>query len=191
MHLPLDIQDFVIDLLENPIITCIGKSTSKESLEELSKALKIKTSQYYQVKPSKRAYEHVKGVVAYQFGKEIAERFIKDTKIKGKYPYHKIMYKNKQLGMITIDRGLVSLTLEGAKRLAKFEKYWVEIYDDFELKGSLFAPGIKDSDESIRIGDEVVVLRKNKLYAVGVAQMNGEEMKESFHGEAVKIRHRI
>jgi len=191
LHLPLDIQEFVLDLLKNPIKTCIGKPTSKESITELFKVLKKKTIIYDFVKPSKRAYENVKGLASYQFGKEIAEKFLIDCSIKGKYPYQKIMYNNKQLGMITLNRGLISLTLEGGKRLAEYGKYWVEIYDDFELKGSLFAPGIKDSDESIRIGDEVIILKNIKVCAVGVAQMNGEEMRESLHGEAVKIRHRI
>jgi len=59
------------------------------------------------------------------------------------------------------------------------------------LKGSVFAPGVTDADESIRISDEVVVLKNNNLCAVGVAQMNGKEMRESTHGEAVKIRHKI
>ncbi len=191
LHLPSDIQEFVIDLLKNPIKTCLGKPTSKESLEELSKTLKKKTSLYDVVKSSKRAYENVKGIASYQFGKEIVEKLLINCKIKGKYPYQKIMDGNKQLGIFTLERGFISLTLEGAEKLAEFGKYWVEIYDDFELKGSLFAPGIKDSDELIRIGDEVIVLRNKKVYAVGVAQMNGEEMKESDHGEAVKIRHRI
>ena len=78
-----------------------------------------------------------------------------------------------------------------AEILAKSKRYWVEIYDDFTLKGSIFAPGVKDADSDIRIGDEVVVKRKEKLCAVGVAQMNGDEMKESSHGEAVSIRHKI
>ena len=67
----------------------------------------------------------------------------------------------------------------------------VEIFDDFTLKGSVFAPGIKNTDEKIRCGDEVIVIKNNKLVAVGVAQMNGEDMKKSSHGEAVKVRHRI
>ncbi len=67
----------------------------------------------------------------------------------------------------------------------------MEIYDDFKLIGSVFAPGVKNADTAIRVGDEVFVTRKKEIIAVGVAQMNGEEMIESTHGEAVKIRHRI
>ena len=93
--------------------------------------------------------------------------------------------------MITKERGLISLTLAGAEKLLDSKKYWLEIYDDFELIGSIFAPGVKDADSKIRAGDEVIVLKNDKLVAVGVAQMNGEEMKKSKQGEAVKVRHRV
>ena len=86
---------------------------------------------------------------------------------------------------------MISLTVDGAQRIADAETYWVEIYDDFTLKGSVFAPGVKNADNTIRIGDEVIVLKNKSLCAVGVAQMNGKEMTETTHGEAVKIRHRI
>jgi predicted RNA-binding protein (TIGR00451 family) len=55
----------------------------------------------------------------------------------------------------------------------------------------VFAPGVKNADESIRIGDEVIIMKNMMLCAVGVALMNGKEMVESSHGEAVKIRHHI
>ena len=133
----------------------------------------------------------MESLASYQFGKEIADELLKDCRIQGKYPYQKIMHNNTQLGMITKERGLISLTIDGAKVLAESGRYWVKIHDDFTLKGSVFAPGITDADESIRISDEVVVLKNNKLCAVGVAQMNGNEMRESTHGEAVKNRHRV
>ena len=101
------------------------------------------------------------------------------------------MHNNKQLGMLTKERGLISLTLNGAGRIANLEKYWVEIFDDFTLEGSVFAPGVKDADELIREGDEVCILQSKKLCAVGVAKMNGNEMKKSTHGEAIKVRHKI
>ncbi len=148
------------------------------------------TSRYDVVKSSKRVYENMKALASYQFGRKIAEKLLKNCKIKGRYPYQKIIDDNKQLGMVTKERGLISLTMEGARKIANSGKYWVEIHDDFTLKGSVFAPGIKDADESIRIGDEVIVLKNNKTCGVGVAQMNGNEMRETKRGEAVKIRHR-
>ena len=99
------------------------------------------------------------------------------------------MFNGKQVGMVTRERGLISLTINGAGRIADSGEYWVKIYSDFTLKGSVFAPGVKDADKSIRIGDEVIVLKNHETCGVGVAQMNGKEMKESQRGEAVKIRH--
>ncbi len=191
VHVPKVIQDFVRDMLKNPIITCIDTPTSKESLNKLSNILIKETSQYERADPTKRTIENMKGLASYQFGKKIAEKLLTNCNIRGKYPYQKIMHNNTQLGMITKERGLISLTLDGAKKIVKSNKYWVEIFDDFTLVGSVFAPGVKDTDEKVRIGDEVVVTKKGTVCGVGVAQMNGKEMKELNHGEAVKIRHRV
>ena len=190
IHLPTTIVEFIVDIAKNTENTCVDdKPTSKESLEKLFTVLKKTTDQYEKIKPSIRLRENMESTASYQFGRKNAEKLLKECYIKGRYPNHKIMYNNKQLGMITQQRGLISLTLDGAERITGYTDQWIEIYDDFSLKGSVFAPGVKDADKSIRIGDEVIVLKNSKLCAVGVAQMNGDEMKQSTHGEAVKIRH--
>jgi archaeosine synthase len=191
VHLSDAIRDFIEDIVKNSVNTCVdNKPTSKESLENLLNVLRKTTGSYERIKPSIRLRENVESFASYQFGRKNAEKLLNECNIKGRYPNHKIMYNTRQLGMITQQRGLISLTLEGTKRIVDSEDYWVEIYDDFQLKGSVFAPGVKDADTSIRIGEEVIVLKNNELCAVGVAKMNGNEMKESRHGEAVKIRHR-
>lgn len=190
VHLPTSITEFIEDILENPCMTCNNDPISKDSLDKLLTILKKNVNNYDKVKPQERAKEDMKCFASYQFGRKIAENLLKDCVIKGKYPYKKIMHNNTQLGMITEERGLISLTINGAERVVKSKKYWVEIYNDFTLKGSVFVPGIKDVDDEIRIGDEAVVLKDNKLCAVGVAQMSGNEMKKSVHGEAVKVRHK-
>ena len=190
-HLPEELMEFIEDLLTNPVKTCIDRPTSNKSLDNLSKKLKENVKNFKKVNLKDRLRENLQCLASYQFGNDIGEKLLKNCIIKGKYPYQKFLQDNYQLGMITKERGLISLTLNGAKIVKENNKYWVEIYDDFILKGSLFAPGIKDADKAIRVGDEVVVTKQNKLIAVGVAQMNGEEMKISSYGEAVKIRHRI
>ena len=190
-HLPKELMEFLDDILEKSDKTCIKNPTSKESLDKLLISLKKNVSNYEKVKPQERVREDILGLASYQFGKTTANILLKDCIIKGKYPYQKIIHDNKQLGMITKERGLISLTIQGAERIVKSKKYWVEIYDDFTLKGSVFAPGVKDADKDIRVGDEVIVTKNNKLCAVGVAQMNGDEMKKSSYGEAVKVRHKI
>ncbi|MGF3584236.1 MAG: archaeosine synthase subunit alpha [Thermoplasmatota archaeon] len=192
VHLPTAVTMFLKDILKNPIKTCVDDNpTSEESLKKLLNVLKKTTDTLEKVDARTRNKENLESFVSYQFGRETAKKLISDCDIKGKYPELKITYKDRQLGMITQQRGLISLTLYGANRLLEPKNYWVEIYSDFTLLGSVFAPGIKDADESIRIDDEVVVLKNKKLCAVGVALMNGKEMKESTHGEAVKIRHRF
>ena len=191
VHLPKDILDFTSDLLKNPVITCENSPTSKKSLDNLSESLNELGSSVEKVSQNKRKLENIKNIAAYQFGKDASEELLKNCTIKGRYPYLKIFCDNKQIGMVTKDRGIISLTLDGAKRLGKLNRYCVEISEDFELVGSIFAPGVLTADEIIRIGDEAVVKRAGKVCAVGVAQMNGEEMASSTFGEAVKVRHRL
>lgn len=188
-HLPKDLMEFIEDLLVKPVKTCLDRPTSIKSLDNLSKMLNKTVENFKKVKLQDRLKENLQCLASYQFGNEIGEKLIKNCIVKGKYPYQKFLQNDTQLGMITKERGLISLTLNGAKIVKEFNKYWVEIYDDFTLKGSVFAPGVKDADEAIRVGDEVIVTKQNKLIAVGVAQMNGDEMKKSFYGEAVKVRH--
>jgi len=190
-HLPEDLTRLITKKHKNIIHTCIDKATSEKSLEKLQRTLRETSAGYEKIRGQKRLQEEIHGFAAYQFGRKNADELMKNATIKGKYPYLKIFNKNTQLGMITRERGLISLTIQGAERIVKSEKYWVEIFDDFTLTGSVFSPGIKKADENIRVGDEVIILQKQKLLAVGVAMMNGFEMKTSDHGEAVKIRHII
>lgn len=189
VHVPPSIQAFVNDLFTDPQVTCMDSPTSAESLTRLSEVLHRTTSNYARVNPQRRVRENITALACFQFGPALAAQLMNDTTITGKYPYLKIMDNKKQLGMMTEERGLISLTMDGAERFADAERYWVEISDDFPLKGSVLAPGIKDADEAIRIGDEVVVRKNNRLCGIGVALMNGDEMTRSVFGEAVKIRH--
>ena len=190
-HLPKDLNDFISPILKNPISTCKNKPTSKQSLQNLFDTLSTLTDKFDKIKHKERSREDLESLATYQFGKKIAENLLRGTLIKGKYPYQKIIRKGTQMGMITKERGLISLTLDGTEILLNSNKYWVEIYDDFTLIGSVFAPGVKNADNKIRIGEEVIVIKNKCLVAVGVAMMSGEEMKKSNHGEAVKVRHRI
>jgi len=187
-HLPKEIISFIKPIIKNAKITCIDNPTSKESLDKLKDELDKTIKNYDKITNQNRAIEEIQGLARYQFGEKNAICLLKNSTIKGKYPYRKIFENDKQLGMITQERGLISLTLDGAK---KINDYSVNIYDDFELKGSVFAPGVKDADDAIRIGDEVIVKNNKETVAVGVAHMNSEEMTQSTYGEAVKVRHKI
>ena len=189
MHLPAALQEFTRDLLKNPVSTCIDTPTSQQSLDTLADVLQKTTRTYDIVHNQQRTTENILGLARYQFGDTIATQLLEGCITKGKYPYQKIMKNTRQVGMVTQERGLISLTMDGAERIRDATNYWVEISTDFSLKGSVLAPGVKDADEAIRIGDEVVVKQHEKVAGVGVALMNGREMKESKHGEAVNVRH--
>ncbi|MBN1861928.1 MAG: DUF5591 domain-containing protein [Candidatus Thermoplasmatota archaeon] len=191
LHVPPEIEAFIHDLFHTPHITCRDSPTSDESLAVLSNELKEATKHFAVVAPRQRAYENMRSLACYQFSPDLADLLMKDCTVCGKYPYQKIMHKTTQLGMLTEERGLISLTMDGAKRLMNSGQYHVDIHDDFILKGSVFAPGILNADEKIRIGEEVLVIRRKQLSGVGVALMNGIEMSTSSQGEAVKMRHHL
>ncbi|HEC88407.1 MAG TPA: hypothetical protein ENI52_03730 [Thermoplasmata archaeon] len=182
-HLPPEISD-KIDI--DAVKTCIEHPISRKSLEKLKDEIKI-AEEFENVKHTVRKKDDAKSILLYQFG-EIAEKFMEGCSVKGKYPEYKIYYLEKQVASFSSKRGLFSLTLVGGKKLGR--NYWVEI-DDFIPKGSIFAVGIKNADERIRIGDEVVVYCRGELRGVGISKMNGEEMVEADAGEAIKIRHHI
>ncbi len=175
----------------NDAIDCIdtshGRPTSGDALRRLRSTLEgaladLKSSgiDYNVAQMTARA--------RFQFGPG-AEALLEDARIRGKYPFLKIQGDEGQRGMLTPDRGLISLTLEGGRRLIP-EGRWIVEMEDFKLGGSLFAVGVEHADDRIRVGDEALITRKGELKAVGVAQMRGSEMMDSRRGVAVKVRHR-
>ena len=189
-HLGED-TELVRDLCPNMIETVVGDEVSPVSISNLEKALRDATKgmelgNYYQDRR-----ECVKSILRFQFGKDAADKIMDDdTYAIGKYPYWKLLRNKVQLGMISEERGMFSLTLDGAQILADCGCNIVEMMD-FELKGNLFAVGVIKADPSIRIGDEAVVLNNGRVVGVGVAMMSGREMTDLKRGIAVKIRHKV
>ncbi len=189
IHLPRAMQNFITDMLPSASISCLDTPTSDKSLSEMIDLLSEYVAEYPKVDLGKHRYEYVRSLMTFQFGPEITDSILKNCEIKGRGPYYRIIKNNLQLGIISSPRGFVSLTLEGAKYLHDAGGYWVTIDKSFKLKGSLFSPGVVDADDKIRIGDEVCILQNGMVVGIGVAQMNGDNMKDAQYGEAVKIRH--
>jgi archaeosine synthase len=164
-----------------------GNVRSNESLENLTSALKKVCEGHSTIPKQKRLFENMESAARFQFG-ELGEELVKGIEVKGRYPTLKLMKGDEQLGMLSAERGMISLTLAGAREIAKNEGYSVEI-DDFPVQSTVFAVGVLAADEGIRIGDEVVVKHKDEVRGVGVAMMNPQEMIESTRGVAVKVRH--
>jgi len=171
-----------------------NNATSQESLQSLTQTLREKTESksYTQTTKSDQKWDQIYAIARYQFDEEIASTLLKNCSISGKYPYLKIFDEDKQqIGMIPENRGLISLTAEGGKRISHLKKYMVHIETGFSVKGSILSPGVTTADPAIRKGDDVLIIQGETYVGVGLAQMNGEEMISRQYGEAVNMRHKI
>ena len=195
-HLGEDYE--LVEGLADMECTVVGDPTSPKSLENLDKALRAAAKGMDGVDYLADRNNTARNVLEFQFGKEIADLLMdENTYAIGKFPYWKFIREDPedrkrktQIGMMTPERGMVSLTLEGAEIVAAAGFATVEIMD-FELKGNLFAVGVVKADPRIRIGDEAVIVCNGQVRGVGVAMMCGREMTDLKRGIAVKVRHKI
>jgi archaeosine synthase len=182
-----DEREPVNSVLKDFVDTSLGHPGSRESLRRLEDELRDRVSDVPMNRGRGRDLEDMRSLCRFQFG-QAGEALCDDAKIVGRWPNLKILRGQEQLGMLTGDRGMISLTLEGAKVLAKAGTYSVEI-EDFKPKGNLFAVGVEKASPEIRIRDDVAVVHKGDVRAVGVAMMSPTEMELAQRGEAVHIRH--
>lgn len=194
-HLGEDYE--LVEGLADMECTVVGDPTSPASLENLDKALREATKGIEPVDYLIDRNNQMRNVLEFQFGKDAADILMdENTYAIGKFPYWKLMRedpqdrsKKVQLGMVTPERGMLSLTLDGAKILAEHGFNKVEIMD-FEMKGNLFAVGVVSADPKIHVGDEAIAVCNGEVRGVGVAFMCGREMTDVKRGIAVKIRHK-
>jgi len=189
-HLPRHTYDLVRGLLpDDTIVTCEGENaTAPEALKRLELVLKQLGTEHRRVNLAQLQLERLRAIADYQFGPSVADALFEGAHVEGKWPTGKVFAGGEQLAMLPTTRGLLSLTLAGARRVLDAGAYRVEI-DDFRVKGGVFAVGVKGADPAIRPGDEVVVHHAGDLRAVGTALMSGPEMVELKRGEAVNARH--
>ncbi|ADT83890.1 tRNA guanosine(15) transglycosylase TgtA [Thermococcus barophilus] len=153
-------------------------------------------------KPKKNeAKLYIQAVAEYQFGEGAAEAF-KDAFVelsrKTGMP-RQIKAKGKHLATFRAEDGLLTLGIEGAKRVHQILPYprmRVVVNEDaepFARKGkNVFAKFVIDADENIRPYDEVLVVNKNdELLATGQTLLSGKELKIFQQGLAVKVRRGI
>lgn len=181
-------KDFVCEILDNLVSTSEGAPTSEKDLHRLTKELSGLEDKRDMVSRGQRLAEDMRSRCVYQLGNG-GEVLMESAEIKGRYPNLKIFSDGGQLGMLVQERGMISLTLEGAERISRKDLYCVQI-DDFQPEGNLFAVGVEGADEELRIGDDAIIRYEKDVRAVGSAVMNWKEMTESHRGEAVRIRHR-
>jgi len=182
-----DEREPVNSVLKDFTDTSMGSPGSSESLDRLEKTLKESGLDTFDRGAPTRFIEDLRSICRFQFG-DAGAKLCDEAHLWGRWPHVKIMRGDKQLGMLTGERGMISLTLEGGKVIAPSGDYSVEI-DDFVPKGNLFAVGVEGAGKGFRIGDDVVVVHAGDARAVGVAVMTPEEMILADRGEAVHVRH--
>ena len=160
------------------------------ALERLTQAASRAASQHPHVTRAQRDLEDLASLARFQFGPAGAAALMEGARLAGKPPEWRIASaEGRQLAALTQARGLLSLTLEGAERVASAGCYRV-LMDDFELRGNLFAVGVSGADAEVREGDDVAIIRRGRVAGVGVAKMAAEEMVASKRGIAVATRHK-
>ncbi len=101
-----------------------------------------------------------------------------------------------RIATLKADTGLLTLSIEGAKRLHEFFDYpklrvcvLNEVSEFIAAGKSVFSKHVVDVDESIRPGEEVLVVNEDDiLLATGRAVLSAEEMLDFERGVAVEVR---
>jgi predicted RNA-binding protein (TIGR00451 family) len=146
------------------------------------------------------ALTRIRAVADYQFGKKVGTvLFPNAVRISfsprtGRIRY--IFLGEKRIATMRPTDGLLSLSIEGAKRIvqnAPDAQCYVTVRDDisnFIIEGGdVFSAHLIKADDAIRARDEVIVLAKDRrLLAVGRSLLSSEEMKAFKRGVAVKVR---
>ncbi len=171
-----------------------GSATSREALDSLASTLRdMKEVLALHGGRSTLLEETLRATADFQFGPGAGMLLVPEgTSVSGKL-YRRVICRDHgtQLASYLAENGLLSLTLDGGCRLSEHGSYWVRFDGEVLQGGSLFAVAVKDADEKIRPGDEVIILNKsNEVVAVGRSEMSGREMCDFTNGRAVSVRHR-
>jgi archaeosine synthase len=190
VHLPPSTLELVRPVLPaDAIVTCPDGGPSRgDNLDRLTRTMQGLVEGGERPPLSQLLRDRMLGVASYQFGPQQAQRLLGDATVRGKWPGGKFIAEGVQLASMPINKGLLSMTLDGGRRMLDAGVNLVEI-DDFDVKGSVFAVGVRGADDAIRVGDEVVLHHAGRIKGVGVAAMAGPEMVQLERGEAVKVRH--
>jgi archaeosine synthase len=157
------------------IFTAEGNVLSSESLSrlrlELEKADKGAFDLYEEI------FRHA---CLYQFGMEVGGR------PRGRYPELELFDQRLRVARIDARYGCLEPDFMLAEKLLELDRYAVKI-DDFDPKGTIFAPAVLEADSRIKPGD-YVVFYNSTMIGVGRALMFGDEMVEATKGYAVEVR---
>ena len=164
------------------INTEVEKPSSFKGLEVLQKVVEKSLKGIDIVTSKERAKGEAIGLAKFQYSDS---DFLLDSEISGRMPYK---LRCGALASISPVVGGFGLTLNGGKAYA-FNGGGIVKAENFKLVGDLFAVGVNGYKGEWLIGDQVIIEQNNKITAVGIAQMNPEEMVSMKRGIAVEVRH--
>ena len=143
------------------------------------------------------ALSRIRSTADYQFGKGVGAKLFSATvkilysKNTGRIRY--VLLDNQRLATLRPTDGLLSLSLTGAKRIAKHAKCLITVKNNISEfvagGGDVFAAHVVRVDDEVRARDEVIIVNEDgEVLAVGRASLSSEEMRAFKRGVAAKIR---
>lgn len=188
VHLDCVERDLIAEVMPQHEHTVVDdEPLSPKSLELLAARLQEALQGVPKVSWQRRALDDMAARARWQFGPG-GEVLVLNAHIEGRYPFLKLVGPEGQRAMLTEDRGVLSLTIHGARMLLPTGAFQVEI-DDFTPRGGILAPGVRRATPDIQPEDEVMVVHEGQLRAVGKAVVPGVDMGKQRRGEVVKVRH--
>jgi len=171
----------------------ITSLTSKEGLFQFQMLLKEKFESLPRLRINNQL-EFLRTICDYQFGKGTGNKLISDiVQIRGRKEIGlRVTLNGKHLLTFRKSTGLLTLSIEAAKRLHGHSANVVK-FDGDSIRGStIFANAIKEAHPEIRINDEVIIVNnQNEIIATGVAYLPGKLLVRMERGFGVKIRQKV
>ncbi|MDH7508502.1 MAG: phosphoadenosine phosphosulfate reductase family protein [Methanomassiliicoccales archaeon] len=143
-------------------------------------------------------------IVDKQFGLRCGERVIPEgtvvllNKVPALDRMDEVIVNGEVAGALRYDIGMgwrFLLRMPAARAISDIAERGFVIADDgtiepiVERHTNLMAPGVLETAEELKVGDEVVILTKDRFaFATGTARMPGKDMMERKRGVAVKVR---
>ena len=166
--------------------TVTDHPTTDEALDALADALDGQPT----YTRTERRLATIRGIADYQFGAGAGDALFADVTVEAPYPKHRIRDADGELlATLVPTYGLLALTVAGARRWEATDVPTKRVHiDAFVPHGDVLAPGVRDADDTIRPGDEVIITGP-AAYGVGRAATHGVAMAASTRGVAVDVRH--
>ncbi len=174
-HLPENELAVAKGLGVETVITSVGHPLSEDSMKALKDTLFDVREKLVQ---PQRSYLALRKLSEYLYGEDILPE---EIFVKGRSQQQAFAGKTPVASIGATIRPLIHDVAP--------KKSWVTV--DFDVIGDIFCAGVLNADPEIRIGDDVIVMRKEKAVAVGTALLPGHLMCALPHGKAVKVRKKI